>query len=603
MTIIIVCIIMFAVMLFFPVGFSLIVLRKTGGDVLVIQHKKARDARYFVKSFTRMFDKKWRSYDGSGKIKLSRVEKVIEADSTSEYPSVCDSIVFAENLDFRPPSGVQFEKEVYANKDAYIFGISMIRAICSKKNILLGDGTEILRWVDAEGILYVYDDCNLGISASSKAKITLGKNCTFRRLYAPAIFFGKGIKDDSDINDWQTVNVKSIEKNVIRNIKYVDDSLANEDGILSNTIITKYTLRVLNKLIVKGHIRSHKSVRICDNAMVYGNIFAEEDIYLGRNSRVFGSILSQQNIYIENGAIVGQYSKIKSVIARGKITCEKNCCVYGYVGSETYGECCPAIKEAVFEKEESSKNANIQDQSMLNINAPRMRTIVNFPSVSAFDKLVPHGFRKNEEITEVTIPHGVTHIPSGFFYRCKSLHRVVLPSTIEEIGDFAFYNCGALADMDLSKCRELRSIGESAFEGCSYLMRIKIPCSCSHIKTSAFCGCGIEQIVFECVDSSVELGSHVFMNCKSLLSIDIPKTVTAIKTSAFYGCSSLEELVLPKSVKHIGNYAFYKCESLSSLKILSYEVIAKEFALKGLPDTIKIWFENPSIADLLSKKE
>ena len=49
---------------------------------------------------------------------------------------------------------------------------------------------QVIRWVDGEGLLCVNDNCNLGISASSAYGILLGKNCFFRRLYAPEIRLG-----------------------------------------------------------------------------------------------------------------------------------------------------------------------------------------------------------------------------------------------------------------------------------------------------------------------------------------------------------------------------------------------------------------------------
>jgi len=340
-TIIIIAITAFVIMLLFPILFSLFFLRKSSGKVLEIEQTKIRDPRYFVKSFTGLFDEKWADYDGSGKILLSREENILEADGLKEYPSVCQSIIYAINLDFRPQAGTRFEKEVYARQNAYLSGVETIRAICSKKNLVLGNGTKVLRWVDAEGTLTASDDCDLGISATSTTKIIVGGNCRFRRLYAPTILFGQGTGEVLLDECSHNLNLKSTPLDELRNIKYVTNDLADDAGVLAGTIITIYDITVLNRLTVKGHIRSHKSIRLCDNAVIYGNLFAEEDIYLGQNTRVYGSVFTQGSLYAESDVTIGQPGKTKSVIARGKVIFNKNCRVYGYVSSEAGGECCP----------------------------------------------------------------------------------------------------------------------------------------------------------------------------------------------------------------------------------------------------------------------
>lgn len=341
MVIMITSIAVFVVMLLFPILFSLYSLKKNKAEVLEIEQSKVKDPRYFARSFTKLFDRKWANYDGSGKIFLSMEEDLLEADKLAVYPPHCTSVVYAENLDFRPPEGIYFGKEIYARQNAFLYGIETVRAICSKKDLVLGSGTKVLRWVDAEGTLKVSDNCNLGISASSNTKIVIGNNCVFRRLYAPVVILGEPPNNSRVYDPRQAKYFNPSVLDEFRNIKYVSDDLTDDEGILKSSIITKHDITVLDGLIVKGHIRSHKNIKICDNAVIYGNLFAEKDIYLGQNSRVYGLVFTQGSLYVESGVTLGQPGKIKSVIARGKIIFAKNCCIYGYVSSETRGEYCP----------------------------------------------------------------------------------------------------------------------------------------------------------------------------------------------------------------------------------------------------------------------
>lgn len=340
----ILCII-FLSMLIFPIGLAM-TLSRYETKPLFIQQSNTKDPRYFAVSFKKIFDKAWKNYDGTGILRMSREERVIEADKVQLLPfQVCNSIVYGEKGDFFPCEGVIFEKEVYIKGNVQLEGIPMVRAIACEKNLVLKDCTKVIRWADSEGTLTVYNGCDLGISTSSGTQLIIGKNCCFKRLYAPIILLGK---ENHELNkDIDAYVIKEsdvvIFSDIIRDVKYVDDEITNEEGILKGTIITKYDITVLGNFIVQGHIRSHKDVKIDDNAVVHGNIFAEGNIFIGMNARVLGVVFSQENIYVEDGVVIGQMGKIKSVIARGDILFGRNCRVHGYIGTEGKGSICPNV--------------------------------------------------------------------------------------------------------------------------------------------------------------------------------------------------------------------------------------------------------------------
>lgn len=104
------------------------------------------------------------------------------------------------------------------------------------------------------------------------------------------------------------------------------------------------------------------------------------------------------------------------------------------------------------------------------------------------------------------------------FKGCTGLTSIVLPDSIEQIGD-------------------------SAFEGCTELTSINIP----------------RSLVF--------IENRVFSYCTGLTSVIIPNNVMQIGDSAFEGCTGLTSINIPNSVREIGDYAFYGCTGLTTLKI------------------------------------
>jgi hypothetical protein len=76
-------------------------------------------------------------------------------------------------------------------------------------------------------------------------------------------------------------------------------------------------------------------------------------------------------------------------------------------------------------------------------------------------------------LVEVEFSEGLEVIGMEAFCNCTNLKYVnKLPSTLNEIGDEAFYNCYILDSIEFPE--GLQVIGGSAFEGCESSMRIKI---------------------------------------------------------------------------------------------------------------------------------
>ena len=79
------------------------------------------------------------------------------------------------------------------------------------------------------------------------------------------------------------------------------------------------------------------------------------------------------------------------------------------------------------------------------------------------------------ELTEVTLPSNLTSISYQTFYECSSLTKITIPSSVRSIGDYAFYDCKKLNNVTFEENSKLKSIGENAFSLCNTLTEITIP--------------------------------------------------------------------------------------------------------------------------------
>ena len=193
-----------------------------------------------------------------------------------------------------------------------------------------------------------------------------------------------------------------------------------------------------------------------------------------------------------------------------------------------------------------------------------------------------------------SVKEGTRIICNSAFYFCRSLSKIVIPSSVTSIGEWAFSNCGSLSTIVTPS--SVTSIGDRAFSSCTSLKYISIPKSVIGLNGNPFADwngklqclspnfINEDDILFNkdknkiisfrnqniesyVIPSSVtSIGNDAFSKCSSLSKIVIPSSVTSIGEMAFMDCDSLSEIVIPSSVTSIGDSAFYRCKFPDNLK-------------------------------------
>ena len=180
---------------------------------------------------------------------------------------------------------------------------------------------------------------------------------------------------------------------------------------------------------------------------------------------------------------------------------------------------------------------------------------------------------------DVTIPSTVDTIGNNAFYGCSGLTSVTIPSSVTSIGEHAFRSCSGLTSITIPT--SVTSIGDDAFGGCSGLTSITIPSSvtsigyhaftyCSSLATTIYTGTVAQwcNITFSDTNANPLYFSHsLTIDGAEITNLVIPEGVTSISRYAFYGCSGLTSVTIPSSVTSIGGSAFYGCSGLTSVTI------------------------------------
>jgi hypothetical protein len=117
----------------------------------------------------------------------------------------------------------------------------------------------------------------------------------------------------------------------------------------------------------------------------------------------------------------------------------------------------------------------------------------------------------------------VTEIGDGAFKDLSLLKSVELPSSINKIGDRAFYKCTALQKVSMVRCNSLETIPNNCFEGCKKLTTVVLPNSIKTIGNSAFSGC--EKLTSFTVSKNViSIGGLAFKDCTMLNNVIFEET-------------------------------------------------------------------------------
>lgn len=150
------------------------------------------------------------------------------------------------------------------------------------------------------------------------------------------------------------------------------------------------------------------------------------------------------------------------------------------------------------------------------------------------------------------------------FNGCSNLNEVVLPkeTTLQSIGTSCFISCYNLQKIGDGEGGDatinVRAICDDAFSTCRKLTTLSVS-NIEWVGRRAFSGSGIQgEIEFE--PSLKYIGHNAFKDCTGITGINCDKNTSNlmhIADNAFNGCSSLTgTLSLPKSLVYIGEAAF-----------------------------------------------
>ena len=191
-------------------------------------------------------------------------------------------------------------------------------------------------------------------------------------------------------------------------------------------------------------------------------------------------------------------------------------------------------------------------------------------------------------LRNIHLPSKLESIGEFSFYDCNYIKRIIIPDSVKKLGESFVEDCHSLKEINLPKSLEVTDdvleIGQFAFENCASLEKIDFSTienkNYKKINIGLFIGTGLRDVGSLNLSSSLEeIPSFMFFGSKYLEKIDLEKLNNLKKVCkfAFTNSNQVKTINLPASLKEVENLAFSNLIELKEVKINSEEIILSSY--------------------------
>ena len=171
---------------------------------------------------------------------------------------------------------------------------------------------------------------------------------------------------------------------------------------------------------------------------------------------------------------------------------------------------------------------------------------------------------KTASVSSIIIPpftaresRKVCRIGNFAFKNALKLRAITLPSTVTEIGSFAFANTPLTS---INFPHSIEYIGKGAFSGTLLTNADMLSCSVKVLEHGTFMNSALRSIALPA--TLTEIKDRVFESCFQLTEITLPDHVRKIGQNVFFSCNQLKKFASGQKLSSIGKDSFCGCSSL-----------------------------------------
>jgi cytoskeletal protein CcmA (bactofilin family) len=269
--------------------------------------------------------------DGSEYVVFGRGEQALLLP-LQEREEGCQ-VMIAAGTELLLPAETTFSKDIYAAEGLIGGTKNRYRAILAEKDVHLGNGSVVLRWVHAVGRFSTDPDCKLYGRISSDRIIRLNSDCTFLRLNAPQIETGEttGLIAPSESADSPAAAATPVARTLC------DGDLEIPPGeVLHGSLVVRGRLHIGSGARICGSVKSEKSMVLQPRVSVEGSLISARSMYIGRDCRIRGPVIAERTIQMEGGTRCGT-AESPTTVSAPRIEVEPGVVVMGTLWARDQG--------------------------------------------------------------------------------------------------------------------------------------------------------------------------------------------------------------------------------------------------------------------------
>ena len=125
---------------------------------------------------------------------------------------------------------------------------------------------------------------------------------------------------------------------------------------------------------------------------------------------------------------------------------------------------------------------------------------------------------------------GIVHVKNNVYYNNEFIKKVIIGSSVQTIGVWAFNNCTNLSELLFEEPCQITKLERACFANCFRLKKIELPVSIQEIDSYAFYLCPLETVILR---GPCCIGAECFQMNK-LTYIHISDTIQTLGRNIFY---------------------------------------------------------------------
>jgi len=205
-------------------------------------------------------------------------------------------LLLASATDLTVPSDSTFSHDVYSRARFVGGANNQYRALLAEREVHLGTGSSLMRWVHAGSELNADPGCKLYGRVSSDSRIRLAHGCTFLRLNAPRIELGPSSPKISQPNSDPPPSLSSVSPS---RLLHDGDFEIKPGEFFRGDLVVRGRLRIGSGARVFGSLKSTQEMLVESAARVDGSLICAAKLVIGPDCVIQGPVISEREIMLQ----------------------------------------------------------------------------------------------------------------------------------------------------------------------------------------------------------------------------------------------------------------------------------------------------------------